>query len=52
MQSLRQIGGHGPETIVECVAVLVGLPAAALGAGIAVLWMARTSGEPDHPQQS
>ena len=37
--------------IVECVAVLIGLPAAALGAGIAVLWIARASREPDHPER-
>ena len=37
--------------IVECVAVLLGLPVAALGAGIAVLWIARAGHEPDHPER-
>jgi len=36
--------------IVECVAVLVGLPVAALGAGIAILWIARAGREPDHSE--
>ena len=38
--------------IVECLAVLFGLPIAALGAGIAVLWIARAGREPDHPERS
>jgi len=37
--------------IVECVAVAFGLPVAALGAGIAVLWIARLSRELDHPER-
>jgi hypothetical protein len=37
--------------IVEGAAVLIGLPVAALGAGIAILWIARASREPDHPER-
>jgi hypothetical protein len=37
--------------VVECTAILFGLPVAALGAGIAVLWIARASREPDHPAE-
>jgi hypothetical protein len=37
--------------IAECAAILLGLPVAALGAGIAVLWIARAGREPDHPER-
>jgi SNF family Na+-dependent transporter len=37
--------------IVDCVAVLFGLPVAALGTGIAVLWIERAGREPDHPER-
>jgi hypothetical protein len=37
--------------IAECAAILLGLPVAALGAGIAVLWIARAGHEPDHPER-
>jgi hypothetical protein len=37
--------------IVECMAVLFGLPVAALGSGIAVLWIAQAGREPDHPER-
>jgi hypothetical protein len=37
--------------VVECAAILLGLPVAALGAGIAVLWIARAGRAPDHPER-
>jgi len=41
----------GVVDIAECVAVFLGLPVTALGAGIALVWIARAGREPDHPER-
>jgi hypothetical protein len=47
---LGEIGWNFVDSV-EMVAVLFGLPVAALGAGIAILWIARAARDPDHPER-